>query len=414
MTLDPTKNFAKSVIATTGGINASATTLDVTTGDGSKFPDPATDGAFNLVLWDKATYPDPSDDPNVEIVRCTARSTDTLTITRGQEGTSGVSHEEGAGVMLAITKKMIDDINNSFGGGIPTWNNTDTYSNEQAVTKNGKLYVNVSGGDLTGEDPAKKMFPGVDMTSFTNGQWGYSNDSSTAKPGTMSFNENGTKIYYCSGGNIKSVNLNTAWDGSSYDTASVATVMDVADNINHFRFSADGSALYASNSIKFMKYPLSTPFDISTYGSLHSSASTGQIASFALSADETDIIFHRDSSGYLYHYKMTTAGDASTLTFVSSLSIGGTIVGVHSDSCGKYIYYSKQNDATLYSLKLSTAWDLSTQTSGDSHNFSGFYLGDFTLGGGHSVFQDYQSNSGGYYTYDNTALSGCKNWNLIK
>lgn len=33
-------------------------------------------------------YPDPSDDPYVEIVRVTGISTDTLTVTRAQEGTS--------------------------------------------------------------------------------------------------------------------------------------------------------------------------------------------------------------------------------------------------------------------------------------------------------------------------------------
>ena len=115
-TLDPVKNFAKSLLDNTGGINASATSLDVTAGDGAKFPATA-DGDYNIVIWDKATYPDPADDPDVEIVRVTERSTDTLTITRGQEGTTATSHANGAGILLDVTKKMIDDIRTALSGG---------------------------------------------------------------------------------------------------------------------------------------------------------------------------------------------------------------------------------------------------------------------------------------------------------
>ncbi|MHA1482067.1 MAG: hypothetical protein ACTSQA_01350, partial [Candidatus Heimdallarchaeaceae archaeon] len=110
MALDATKNFAKVEVSI--GYNDTDTSIVLTTGDGSKLPDPAS-GEFNLVWWNYSTYPDPADDPNVEIVRCTAKSTDTLTVTRGQEGTAASTKNTASKTYkmgLSFTKKMLDDI----------------------------------------------------------------------------------------------------------------------------------------------------------------------------------------------------------------------------------------------------------------------------------------------------------------
>ena len=111
MALDVTKNFAKVEVST--GYDASATAIVLKTGDGAKLPQPSTDGAFNLVWWDSTNYATPSDDPNKEIVRVTARSTDTLTVTRAQESTAASTKNTGSAtykMILALTKKMVDDI----------------------------------------------------------------------------------------------------------------------------------------------------------------------------------------------------------------------------------------------------------------------------------------------------------------
>lgn len=111
MALDPVKNFARCIVST--GYSAAATTVVLSSGEGAKLPQPSTDGAFNLVWYDASTYSDPADDLNVEIVRCTARTSDTLTITRAQEGTSATAKNTAGKtyyMILAITKKMIDDI----------------------------------------------------------------------------------------------------------------------------------------------------------------------------------------------------------------------------------------------------------------------------------------------------------------
>lgn len=115
MALDPTKNFAKTIVSI--GYNDVATSIILTAGQGALLPNPAVSGAFNLVWWNQTDFPDPSDDPNKEIVRCTARTTDTLTIVRGQEGTIA-STKNTVGktyfIILAMTAKMVSDIDNQL------------------------------------------------------------------------------------------------------------------------------------------------------------------------------------------------------------------------------------------------------------------------------------------------------------
>src|SRR5262249_16089523 len=72
----------------------------------------------NLIWWNSTDYPNPANDPNVEIVRVTAVSTDTVTITRGQESTSASAKNIGGktySLVLGITANMITDIGGALG-----------------------------------------------------------------------------------------------------------------------------------------------------------------------------------------------------------------------------------------------------------------------------------------------------------
>jgi len=108
---DPVRNFAKAKVKY--GYDNSATSIELETGGGAKFPDPATEGAFNLVWWNATDYSDPSDDPYKEIIRVIAKSGDTLTIQRGQEGTSAQNHNIPGKVymvMRVLTAKDYEDL----------------------------------------------------------------------------------------------------------------------------------------------------------------------------------------------------------------------------------------------------------------------------------------------------------------
>jgi len=119
--LDSVKNFAKGTVST--GYDLSATTVELSSGDGAKFPQPSTDGAFNIVWWNASDYSDPSDDPDVEIVRCMTRSSDTLTVNRAQEDTTASDKNTGGKtykMILSLTRKMITDIGSEQVGEVPT------------------------------------------------------------------------------------------------------------------------------------------------------------------------------------------------------------------------------------------------------------------------------------------------------
>jgi len=75
------KNFAFSLVATPPSPATTGTSLIVSAGEGSKFPDPP----FYVTIWPTGSMPDSS---NAEVVLVTAKSSDTLTIARIQDDTS--------------------------------------------------------------------------------------------------------------------------------------------------------------------------------------------------------------------------------------------------------------------------------------------------------------------------------------
>lgn len=113
--LDPAKNFAIANVLT--GYAAGVTTIVLQSGLGALFPDPSTEGAFNLTYWNATDYPNPSHDTAKEVIRVTNRSTDTLTVERAQEGTSDVDHDtvgKQYAVALGWTEKMRNDVEAEF------------------------------------------------------------------------------------------------------------------------------------------------------------------------------------------------------------------------------------------------------------------------------------------------------------
>jgi hypothetical protein len=103
LAFDAHKNLAVSTVVTAPSPALSGTTLTVTAGHGSRFPAVP----FNATVCPAGTLADPS---NAEIVRVTARTTDTLTITRAQESTSARSIVTGDQIFVAVTVKTLTDI----------------------------------------------------------------------------------------------------------------------------------------------------------------------------------------------------------------------------------------------------------------------------------------------------------------
>ena len=191
MALDKSSNFAKTTIT---GITSGAT--EVVLDDATNFLDPAS-GEYNCVIWEISNYGNPADDPNKEIVRATALSGNTLTITRAQESTTASNHNtsgETYAIANVLTKKMIDDIDTELdtkaiapatntANYIPQWDGTNskTLKDGLAVPAGGLAGLTEVGGKLNLDQTTPQTITngsplfskGVDMA---NNKWLKSKD----------------------------------------------------------------------------------------------------------------------------------------------------------------------------------------------------------------------------------------------
>jgi len=124
------KNNSKTTINMGGGFGSGVTTLTVTSGAvfPSTFP-------FLITIWDKVTYFDPGDDAGMEIVKCTARTGNDLTVVRAQESTTNQAHSQSEAVEMLVTKGTFEEIEDAayvidLG---ETSNNTVTYAQKTSL-----------------------------------------------------------------------------------------------------------------------------------------------------------------------------------------------------------------------------------------------------------------------------------------
>ena len=184
MALDSAKNFSKVTVST--GYDAAALSVVLTTGHGTKLPA----APFNVVWWNSTTYSDPSDDPNVEICRVTVIATDTLTITRAQEGTSASTKNTGGSVYKMIAGLTAKVINTDI------FAQADTHYWSQATAQTGLT------GDKTGS-----------FTLETSGKYKITGGLTT---GFLKANGDIDSTTYVSG---------TPWTGLGYITASTLSIV---------------------------------------------------------------------------------------------------------------------------------------------------------------------------------------------
>jgi hypothetical protein len=86
------------------GINSSATSITLTSGQGARFPTLSAGDYFYATLIDTSN--------NLEIVKCTARSTDVLTVVRAQETTTARAYSTGDRIEIRLTAAtFVDSLN---------------------------------------------------------------------------------------------------------------------------------------------------------------------------------------------------------------------------------------------------------------------------------------------------------------
>ena len=123
--LDPVKNLLSTNIAVAPSPASTGTTFTVTTGQGVNFPDPLTDGQYNLVICPAGAAPTPT---NSTIVRVTARDGDEFTVVRDVEDSNTRSIVVDDVVAMNITAKMMEDIDDTLA------TKTDNQTTQEIVT----------------------------------------------------------------------------------------------------------------------------------------------------------------------------------------------------------------------------------------------------------------------------------------
>jgi hypothetical protein len=153
-----TNNAATGLVAP---ITNSATTLTVNGGSGSLFPSPTGGNYFMITLISASTG-------NMEIVQCTARSGDTFTIVRAQEGTTALAFAIGDAVQLRITAGSLASFANGVtsvvagsGIGVSSATGAVTVSNTGVLNINAGSGINVSSstGSVTISNTAVSPIP---------------------------------------------------------------------------------------------------------------------------------------------------------------------------------------------------------------------------------------------------------------
>ena len=136
-----TNNAATNLAAS---ITSGDTSLTVTAGTGSLFPNPGASDYFLITLIGISGTP-------IEIVKCTARTGDTMTIVRGQEGTTPSGFNGGDQVQLRITAgEMTQALNGGAAAGGAVYENSQSIDANYTMTagKNGESVgpISVSSG----------------------------------------------------------------------------------------------------------------------------------------------------------------------------------------------------------------------------------------------------------------------------
>ena len=188
MALHLRKNFARGILS--ADIDDSVTQVVLNSGHSL----PVVAGNFPLAIWDQTTYPDPSDDINLEFVLVSYSGVvNTFNIVRAQEDTSAVAHSSGDRIALHYTAGMsLNDLLNVDHGSTSglahddhaqyhndsragTWlaaNHEDTYTHADIALNTS--HKGSSGADHSYIDQdvstaGSPSFVGADLTGITDG-----------------------------------------------------------------------------------------------------------------------------------------------------------------------------------------------------------------------------------------------------
>jgi hypothetical protein len=160
-------------------INSSATTIVLVAGQGARFPTLSAGDYFYATLIDTSN--------NLEIVKCTARSTDTLTVVRGQDGTTARAYATNDRFELRPTAVMLNEITTIAESALPKAGGTLTGRTIVSVSTGQQLTL-AQWGDASSADGGQTMVAGNAYFDKSSGAAKFSNSHGTIGATGIRFN----------------------------------------------------------------------------------------------------------------------------------------------------------------------------------------------------------------------------------
>jgi len=248
-------NNASATLASS--INSSATSIILSGGQGALFPSLAGSDYFYATLVDSSN--------NIEIVKVTARSTDTLTVVRGQDGTSGRAYSSGDRIELRVVAASLQELvyqsgaaTTSTPGLVQLTNSVSSTSTTTAATpasvKSAYDLANAAmpktGGAFTGNITA----PYISAAGATNGVY-FEDRNGSASGSWIWYAQAGTAYLYSgaasenrysfdAGGNFTATGDVTAYSDERLksDIHTITNALSTVDQLRGTAFVKDGKA----------------------------------------------------------------------------------------------------------------------------------------------------------------------------
>lgn len=301
------------------GINSSATTIVLTAGQGARFPTLSAGDYFYATLIDTSN--------NLEIVKVTARSTDTMTVVRGQDNTTARAYSTNDRFELRPTAALFNEKADAA-------NVVATYLPKAGGTMTGALQVNAENTKISAN--SNQLIIHDTAEADTGSNWWYM--YRTGADGTLRFYRNGDRLFL---------------DGNGIMRKPYHPAFHVSQS--------SGSSGFAANSVANWNV-------VTTNNGSHfkTTAGTGQNQRFIAPV-----------AGY-YHFNVLMLSNSSTQLFYSIRKNGSAIAGTNTETYSASAFQSATSTATVY-LAASDYVDVYVGTNaayGSSYaNFNGFLLG---------------------------------------
>lgn len=311
------------------GINSSATTIVLTAGQGSRFPTLSAGDYFYATLIDTSN--------NLEIVKVTARSTDTMTVVRGQDNTTARAYSTNDRFELRPTAALFNEKANDA-------DVAATYLAKSGGTMTGNLVVEKASDPRVRVKATDSSTAGLFIESYSSG--------SVVGSATVRVDSSG-RLQFFNGTTAEQKNIEITAAGQVTKPYQVAWAAEFG-----------GLSLPSASVVYYPSY--NTP-KINVGG--HFNASTGRMTAPVSGIYLLMGSFLRNSNGYVYRGRFYKNGvvpmdgeyrntegfsgynESSTFTHIISAAAGDTLAwGVSCDVSGQSLYTSGYNYFSGYLL----------------------------------------------------------------